>query len=305
MQSRREQADDRIQDENATEREGNERGVRASEKANSERRADRDSDEQDREARGDCDWVRAGHELPGVRCKRRDDDQRRSFHRRHRQTQQTRATVGNPMPNTPFTHPPQNRLSATNSTVEVTQAILNARTSPDRRNPRTHASRTPYTRSATRRSGNKNAKNATGATECTRTHCPRIVRHRAPRDARPDLQGIWVAYNRTPLARPDSLTDLYITIEQAREIEARGNARERDMSIPNEKLEYFDERRVRSSAASCAAPSSSTRGRKNSCSLTERSSITVESRRHDGPWRPRSGERRLFSHMFRRAPSSS
>jgi hypothetical protein len=30
-------------------------------------------------------------------------------------------TVGNPMPNTPFTHPPQNKLSATNSTVDVTQ----------------------------------------------------------------------------------------------------------------------------------------------------------------------------------------
>lgn len=63
-------------------------------------------------------------------------------------------------------------------------------------------------------------------------------------DGRPDLQGNWVAYNRTPLARPDSLTDLYITVEQAREIEARGNARERDLSIPNETPEFFDERRV-------------------------------------------------------------
>ena len=63
-------------------------------------------------------------------------------------------------------------------------------------------------------------------------------------DGRPDLQGNWVAYNRTPLARPDSLTELYITIEQAREIEARGNARERDLSIPNETPEFFDERRV-------------------------------------------------------------
>lgn len=63
-------------------------------------------------------------------------------------------------------------------------------------------------------------------------------------DGRPDLQGNWVAYNRTPLARPDSLTELYITVEQAREIEARGNARERDLSIPNETPEFFDERRV-------------------------------------------------------------
>jgi len=63
-------------------------------------------------------------------------------------------------------------------------------------------------------------------------------------DGRPDLQGNWVAYNRTPLARPDSLTELYITAEQAREIEARGHARERDLSIPNETPEFFDERRV-------------------------------------------------------------
>jgi hypothetical protein len=63
-------------------------------------------------------------------------------------------------------------------------------------------------------------------------------------DGRPDLQGYWVAYNRTPLARPDSVPELYITPEQAREIEARGNARERDLSIPNETPEFFDERRV-------------------------------------------------------------
>jgi hypothetical protein len=60
----------------------------------------------------------------------------------------------------------------------------------------------------------------------------------------PDLQGNWVAYNRTPLVRPDGLKELRITPEQAREIEARGNARERDLSIPNETPEFFDERRV-------------------------------------------------------------
>ncbi len=63
-------------------------------------------------------------------------------------------------------------------------------------------------------------------------------------DGRPDLQGNWVAYNRTPLIRPDGLTELHITVEQAREIEARGNARERDLTIPNETPEFFDERRV-------------------------------------------------------------
>jgi hypothetical protein len=63
-------------------------------------------------------------------------------------------------------------------------------------------------------------------------------------DGRPDLQGNWVAYNRTPLVRPDYLTELYITAEQAREIEARGHAREHDLSIPNETPEFFDQRRV-------------------------------------------------------------
>ncbi len=72
------------------------------------------------------------------------------------------------------------------------------------------------------------------------------VAYRPPRleDGRPDLQGHWVAYNRTPLVRPDWLTELHITAEQAREIEARGSERERDLSIPNETPEFFDERRV-------------------------------------------------------------
>ena len=70
--------------------------------------------------------------------------------------------------------------------------------------------------------------------------------YRPPRldDGRPDFQGHWVALNRTPLARPDWLTERLITPEQAREIEARGSARERDLSIPNETPEFFDERRV-------------------------------------------------------------
>ena len=63
-------------------------------------------------------------------------------------------------------------------------------------------------------------------------------------DGRPDFQGHWIALNRTPLARPDWLTQRLVTAEQAREIEARGNARERDLSIPNETPEFFDERRV-------------------------------------------------------------
>jgi hypothetical protein len=70
--------------------------------------------------------------------------------------------------------------------------------------------------------------------------------YRPPRldDGRPDFQGHWIALNRTPLVRPDWLTERLITPEQAREIEARGSARERDLSIPNETPEFFDERRV-------------------------------------------------------------
>ena len=63
-------------------------------------------------------------------------------------------------------------------------------------------------------------------------------------DGRPDLQGYWVATNRTPLVRPAGLTELRITAEQAGEIEARGHAREHDLSIPSETPEFFDERRV-------------------------------------------------------------
>jgi hypothetical protein len=63
-------------------------------------------------------------------------------------------------------------------------------------------------------------------------------------DGRPDLQGYWVATNRTPLVRPAGLMELRITAEQASEIDARGHAREHDLSIPNETPEFFDERRV-------------------------------------------------------------
>jgi hypothetical protein len=63
-------------------------------------------------------------------------------------------------------------------------------------------------------------------------------------DGRPDLQGTWLATNRTPLVRPAGLTELRITAEQAREIDARGQAREHDLSIPNETPEFFDDRRV-------------------------------------------------------------
>jgi hypothetical protein len=46
-------------------------------------------------------------------------------------------------------------------------------------------------------------------------------------DGQPDLQGNWVAYNRTPLARPDWLTELYITEEQAREMAPLRSSRSR------------------------------------------------------------------------------
>ncbi len=80
----------------------------------------------------------------------------------------------------------------------------------------------------------------------SQTPCAKESPYTPPRldDGRPDLQGHWIALNRTPLARPDWLTQRLVTAEQAREIEARGSARERDLSIPNETPEFFDERRV-------------------------------------------------------------
>lgn len=63
-------------------------------------------------------------------------------------------------------------------------------------------------------------------------------------DGRPDLQGNWVASNRTPLFRPAGLSQLRITAEQAGEIDARGHARDHDLSVPNETPEFLDARRV-------------------------------------------------------------
>ena len=110
-------------------------------------------------------------------------------------------------------------------------------------------------------------------------------------DGRPDLQGNWVAYNRTPLVRPDYLKELRITAEQAREIEARGNARERDLSIPNETPEFFDERRgalirgeLRSSIITFAAEYARTRnGLECACRAISGASNRLPDHLCDGP----------------------
>ena len=100
--------------------------------------------------------------------------------------------------------------------------------------------------------------------------------------------GNWVAYNRTPLVRPDWLTELHITAEQAREIEARGNARERDLSIPNETPEFFDERRVALDRRRAAQlHHHRARGRQDprhgAAARKDRSVPCTESRQHGGP----------------------
>jgi len=63
-------------------------------------------------------------------------------------------------------------------------------------------------------------------------------------DGTPDLQGYWVASNRTPLIRPDGITELRISAAQVQEIEARFRARDQDLSIPNESVQFFDERHL-------------------------------------------------------------
>lgn len=63
-------------------------------------------------------------------------------------------------------------------------------------------------------------------------------------DGKPDLQGVWIASNITPLARPNGIDALVITSEQARQITARAIARDEDRTKPTEPTEYFDNRGV-------------------------------------------------------------
>src|SRR5262245_44811140 len=64
----------------------------------------------------------------------------------------------------------------------------------------------------------------------------------APRldDGQPDMQGVWVASNSTPLQRPAGFGTLVIDEAQAAKLLAALNARSEDRNTPTEPTEYFD-----------------------------------------------------------------
>jgi hypothetical protein len=59
-------------------------------------------------------------------------------------------------------------------------------------------------------------------------------------NGQPDMQGVWVASNSTPLERPPDFTALVIDEAQAAKIMASMEARAEDRSKPTEPTEYFD-----------------------------------------------------------------
>lgn len=59
-------------------------------------------------------------------------------------------------------------------------------------------------------------------------------------NGQPDMQGVWVASNATPLQRPPGFTTLVIDDAQAAKLLAASDARVEDRSTPTEPTEYFD-----------------------------------------------------------------
>lgn len=66
--------------------------------------------------------------------------------------------------------------------------------------------------------------------------------YRPPRldNGQPDMQGVWVASNSTPLQRPPGFSTLVIDAAQAAKLLAALDARAEDRSTPTEPTEYFD-----------------------------------------------------------------
>jgi hypothetical protein len=56
----------------------------------------------------------------------------------------------------------------------------------------------------------------------------------------PDMQGVWVASNSTPLQRPPGFTTLVIDEAQAAKLLAALDARAEDRNVPTEPTEYFE-----------------------------------------------------------------
>jgi hypothetical protein len=59
-------------------------------------------------------------------------------------------------------------------------------------------------------------------------------------NGQPDMQGVWVASNATPLQRPAGYSTLVIAEAQAAKLLASRNARFEDRSSPTEPTEYFE-----------------------------------------------------------------
>jgi hypothetical protein len=59
-------------------------------------------------------------------------------------------------------------------------------------------------------------------------------------NGQPDMQGVWIASNSTPLERPPGFTTLVIDEGQAAKLLASLDARAEDRSKPTEPTEYFD-----------------------------------------------------------------
>lgn len=75
--------------------------------------------------------------------------------------------------------------------------------------------------------------------------CPAIAAQRSyspPRldTGQPDMQGVWIMSNSTPLQRPAGFTTLIIDEEQAKKLLAQMEARAEDRNTPTEPTEYFE-----------------------------------------------------------------
>jgi hypothetical protein len=79
--------------------------------------------------------------------------------------------------------------------------------------------------------------------------CPAVAKeqpYRPPRldNGQPDMQGVWVASNSTPLQRPAGFSTLVIDEAQAAQLLASVSARFEDRSTPTEPTEYFDDHSI-------------------------------------------------------------
>ena len=84
------QTNDCVQDQDAAQRQPDERRMRSGEKPDAQDRSDDDADKQRSKSHAKLEAPRPRHELPGVRRQRRHDDQHRGFDRRHCQTEEAK-----------------------------------------------------------------------------------------------------------------------------------------------------------------------------------------------------------------------